>query len=323
MNGRRGRRREQELVPRAEFTSYYGRPVLHEPTWKAVDIAGYLFLGGLAGGSSLVAAGAQLTGRRGLARVAKLGSTAAAGLSLVALLHDLGRPERFLNMLRMFKPTSPMSVGSWILATYVPLSAAATASELSGWSPALGAVATGGAAALAPALASYTAALVGDTAVPAWHEGHREMPFVFAASAGASAAGLALLLAPGREQAPMRRLAVVAGGAEVALSALMERRMGSVGDAYRTGPAGRYRRASSALLLAGVGGALAAGPRRPLLARIAGLALLAGSACTRFAVFEAGRESARDPRYTIEPQRRRLDSQTPRPVSDVMPARRW
>ena len=85
MNGRRGRRREQELVPRAEFTSYYGRPVLHEPTWKAVDIAGYLFLGGLAGGSSLVAAGAQLTGRRGLARVAKLGSTAAAGLSLVAL----------------------------------------------------------------------------------------------------------------------------------------------------------------------------------------------------------------------------------------------
>ncbi|HEX4251892.1 MAG TPA: NrfD/PsrC family molybdoenzyme membrane anchor subunit, partial [Pseudonocardia sp.] len=111
------------MVPQAEFDSYYGRPVLNPPTWKSLDIAGYLFLGGLAGASSLLGAGAHATGRRALGRVSKLGALAAAGVSLVALVHDLGRPARFLNMLRVFKPTSPMSVGSWVLAGYVPLAA--------------------------------------------------------------------------------------------------------------------------------------------------------------------------------------------------------
>jgi len=323
MSGRRGRSSAPEVVPPAEFTSYYGRPVLHEPTWKALDIAGYLFLGGLAGGSSLVAAGAQLTGRRRLTRVAKVGSTVAAGLSLVALVHDLGRPERFLHMLRMVKPTSPMSVGSWVLAVYAPTSAVATALDLAGRLPVLGALATGGTAALAPALASYTAALVGDTAVPAWHDGHREMPFVFVSSAGASAAGWALLFAPSSEAEPARRLGIVAAVAELASSRVMEQRMGMVGDAFGTGRAKRWRTASTALLAVGTLGALAAGRRRRPLARAAGAALLAGSACTRFAVFEAGRESARDPRYTVVPQRRRLDAQTSRPVSGVMPARTW
>jgi hypothetical protein len=211
-------------------------------------------------------------------------------------------------MLRVFKPTSPMSVGSWVLSAYVPASAAATALELTGRLPVVGAIATGGAAALAPALASYTAALVADTAVPAWHDGHRELPFVFVMSAAASAAGWALLLAPADEHEPVRRLGIVAGAAELVLVAAMERRMGMVGDAYRTGRADRYRRASSALLAAGAVGAVVAGRRRGLLARVAGAALLAGSACTRFAVFEAGRESARDPRYTVVPQRRRLDA---------------
>ena len=53
------------MVPKAEFTSYYGKPVLNPPVWEARDIAGYFFLGGLAGGSSLLAAGADLTGRPG------------------------------------------------------------------------------------------------------------------------------------------------------------------------------------------------------------------------------------------------------------------
>jgi hypothetical protein len=109
-------RGERSMVPRAEFSSYYDRPVLHEPTWAATDIAGYLFLGGLAGASSVLAAGAQLTQRPRLARTAKVGAAGAIGLSLAALVHDLGRPSRFLNMLRVFKPTSPMSVGSWLLA---------------------------------------------------------------------------------------------------------------------------------------------------------------------------------------------------------------
>jgi hypothetical protein len=316
-----GRRREAAMVPDAEFTSYYGTPMLHQPTWQAPAIAGYLFLGGLAGGSSLVAAGAQLTGRAGLARAAKLGSTTAAGLALVALVHDLGRPARFANMLRVFKPTSPMSIGSWLLTAYVPASVAATALDLSGRLRVAGVVATGAAAVLAPGVASYTGALISDTAVPAWHDGHREMPYLFVASAAASAAGWGLLVGPASERAPVRRLAIVGAVSELASSELMVRRMGMVGGAYRTGRAGGYRRAALGLLAGGALAALAARRQGGALARVAGAALLAGSASTRFAVFEAGRASAADPRYTVVPQRERLDAQTERPVESSMPAR--
>ena len=89
------------MVPDAEFTSYYGRPVIKEPVWEVPDVPAYLFLGGLAGASSVLAAGAQLTGRPALARVAKSGAAAAISLSLAALVHDLGRPARFVNKVRV------------------------------------------------------------------------------------------------------------------------------------------------------------------------------------------------------------------------------
>ncbi|HEX4258855.1 MAG TPA: NrfD/PsrC family molybdoenzyme membrane anchor subunit, partial [Streptosporangiaceae bacterium] len=145
---------ERPMVPKAEFGSYYGRPILNPPVWRSPDIPGYLFLGGLAGGSSLLAAGADLTGRPALAAVAKSGALGAAGLSMVALVHDLGRPERFLNMLRVFKVTSPMSVGSWLLSAYVPAAGVSLASALTGRLPWLGAAATAGAAAAGPLVAS-------------------------------------------------------------------------------------------------------------------------------------------------------------------------
>src|SRR6266487_3687132 len=191
-----GRRGEQPMVPPAEFASYYGRPILNAPVWRSPDIPGYLFLGGLAGGSSLLAAGAQLTGRPALARASKTAALGAACLGLAGLVHDLGRPARFANMLRVFKVTSPMSVGSWILSGYVPAAGTAAACALTGRLPRTGAAATAGAAVLAPGLASYTAALITDTAVPAWHEGYREMPFVFTGSAAMASGGLGLLAAP-------------------------------------------------------------------------------------------------------------------------------
>lgn len=123
--GRRGRKGEQLMVPEAEFTSYYGKPILNPPTWRARDIAGYFFLGGLAGAGSVLAAGAGLTGRPGMARALKISSLVSVTGSAAALIHDLGRPERFANMLRVFKPTSPMSVGSWLLAAYGPAAGAA------------------------------------------------------------------------------------------------------------------------------------------------------------------------------------------------------
>lgn len=296
------------MVPDAAFESYYGKPIINKPTWSAPDIPGYLFLGGLAGAGSVVAAGAHMSGRAALARTMKSGSTLAVGVSFVALVHDLGRRARFMNMLRTFKPTSPMSVGSWLLSAYAPAAGIAALSELTGSAPALGSVATAVAAAFGPAVACYTGALVSDTAVPAWHDGYREMPFLFAASAMSSAAGLGLLGAPLGENVPVRRLGVLGGIAELTIEKVMQKRMGMVAGAYEEGRAKRYATMARGLIAAGVTGAALLGRRSRLGAALAGACLLGGSALVRFSIFEAGLASAEDPKYTVVPQRRRLDA---------------
>jgi DMSO reductase anchor subunit len=308
----RGKHRaERPMVPRAEFTSYYGQPVLNQPTWESPDIPGYLFLGGLAGGSSLLAAGAGLTGRRELGRIAKTGAFAAAGLSMVALVHDLGRPARFLNMLRVFKVTSPMSVGSWLLAGYVPAAGVAALSALTGRLPRTGAAATAGSALLGPAVAAYTAALISNTAVPAWHDGYPEMPFVFTGSGAMAAGGLGLLAAlPARarpdEIAPARNLALLGVAMETAAFERMEHRLGMVAEPYSEGRGGAYVKAGKALALLGAAGALLS-RRSRAAAVLSGTALIAASAATRWGIYHAGMASAADPKYTVVPQRQRLD----------------
>jgi hypothetical protein len=293
------------MVPRAEFTSYYGKPVINAPVWHSPEIPGYLFVGGLAGASSLLAAGAQVTGRPALARSAKLGALGGGMLAMAGLVKDLGRPLRFLNMLRVFKPTSPMSVGSWLLAGYLPAAGVAAATALTGRLPRLGAAATGGAAALGPAVAAYTATLISDTAVPAWHDGFREMPFIFTGSAAMAAGGLGLLTAPPGEQAPARSLALLGAAAEAAAFERMTRRIGITAEPYHRGRGGAYIRASQVLSVLGAAGAVL-GRRHRVIAGLSGAALLAASAATRWGIFHAGLDSANDPKYTVVPQRRRL-----------------
>jgi hypothetical protein len=312
--GRRGKRRrrgEQPMVPDAQFQSYYGKPVLNKPTWHARDIAGYLFLGGLAGASSVLAAGAQLTGRDGLARGCKTGALVAISGSLYALVHDLGRPARFVNMLRMVKPSSPMSVGSWLLTVYGPAAGAAAVSDLTGILPRAGRAAALGAAMVGPAVAAYTAPLIANTAVPSWHEGHRELPFVFVGSAASAAGGLGMLTAPVAEAGPARRAAMLGGALEVAAMKKMERGMGLAAEPLRTGKAGNLLRSAEKLTVLGalLGGLV--GRRSRVAGALGGLAVLAGSACTRFGLFHAGVASAEDPKYVIAPQRARLDDTSP------------
>ncbi|MGH3122437.1 MAG: NrfD/PsrC family molybdoenzyme membrane anchor subunit, partial [Streptosporangiaceae bacterium] len=136
---RGGRGGEQLVVPRAQPDSYYGKPILKEPVWRSPEVPGYLFLGGLAGASSVLAGFAQAAGNRKLARASKIGAAGAIAVSGVALVADLGRPERFLNMLRVVKVTSPMSVGSWLITAFGGASAAAAASEVTGRLPRTGA----------------------------------------------------------------------------------------------------------------------------------------------------------------------------------------
>jgi hypothetical protein len=294
---------------------YYGRPIIKPPVWEEREIAGYLFTGGLAGASSILAAGADLTGRPALARGSRVMATGAIGVSLLALIKDLGRPERFLNMLRVFKPTSPMSVGVWILVGYAPLAAGAAASDVSGRLPRLGRVAGLGAAGLGSAVATYTAALIANTAVPAWHEGRRELPILFAGSAASAAAGWGLIIAPVAENEPAIRMAVLGAAVELGAEHLLERRLGMIAETLEDGKAGRRLRLAKALSAAGgIGAGLLARRSRPA-AIAAGAALLAGSAFTRFGLFEAGMASARDPKYTVEPQRRRREERGKTAVS--------
>ncbi|MDE9365705.1 polysulfide reductase NrfD [Luteipulveratus sp. YIM 133132] len=295
--------------PEPEFASYYGRPILKEPTWEARDIAGYLFAGGLAGASSAIAAAAQLTGRPALARVSRIGAVGGLGFSVVALVHDLGRPARFVNMLRVAKPTSPMSVGSWLLAGYGPLAGAALASDLTGIARPAGYAAGVGAGVLGAGVATYTSALFADTAVPAWHETRHELPFLFAGSAVCAASGFALIGSPTAQVAPLRTLAVGGAALELSMSARMPRSAGLAGETFGLGRAGALMRSARVATAVGAVGAGVLGGRSRAVAAASGLALLAGSALTRFGIFEAGRLSTQDPKYVVVPQRERLAQQ--------------
>jgi formate-dependent nitrite reductase membrane component NrfD len=328
-NGNRRRRRgrgEHLVVPEAEFRSYYDRPVVKESPWGP-DIPAYLFLGGLAGGSSILAAGASVTGRPGLRRSSRVGAVVAVLASFVALVHDLGRPSRFHHMLRVAKLTSPMSVGTWVLSGFAPAAGVAAAAELpipflrrgrvGKLVPVAAEVGGWAAAGLAPALATYTAVLLSDTSTPSWHTAREEMPFVFAASAASAAGGFGMVAAPLAEAGPARALAAGGALAELAIERRMETSMGMAAEPLHQGRAGAYSRAARALTSAGVAATVLAGRRSRVVSVLAGASLLAGSACTRFAIFHAGQQSARDPRYTVVPQRSRLDAGRPARAHDL------
>jgi hypothetical protein len=212
-------------------------------------------------------------------------------------------------MLRVARLTSPMSVGSWILAAFGPATGAAALSGLTGIAPRLGRLAGGAASALAPAVASYTAVLLSDTSIPVWHEARRELPFLFVSGAAASSGGLGVLLAgTGPGAAGAHRLAVAGAAGELVANRLMERRLGPLARPYHEGLPGRLSSAATALTVAG-SAALLTG-RRPAV-RAGGALVMAGALLERFAVFHAGFASAADPDYTVAPQRRRLGRQAP------------
>lgn len=297
--------RERAMVPEPEFESYYGKQIIKTPTWKTPDVPIYLFVGGMAGASALLAEGAALTGRPSLERVARGAAAGGAMVGTVALIHDLGRPERFLHMLRVIRITSPLSVGSFILAPFGGLSAAAFASQVTGRLPRIGRLAGVGAAAFGPPLATYTAALLSNTAVPAWHEGHQEMPFLFAGSGATAAGGLAMMLTPADESGPARRMAIAGAAIEIAAAQRLKHRLGMLAEPYQTGRPGLLMSTARAMTAASAAVSLVGGRHRAVSV-VAGATYVVASLLTRFGVFEAGLASARDPKYTVIPQRERL-----------------
>ena len=284
---------EERQVPEASFGSYYGRPILKAPRWREPHLPAYLFLGELSGGAAMLGA--------------------------AFLTAELGRPERFLNMLRVAKPTSPMSMGSWTLAAHTGLVTAAAASSVTGLLPGLGAVAGAASALTGPVLAAYPGVLLANTAVPAWHTAYRELPLLFTGGAMTATAAAALAAAAwpgsGAGPGPAVRLAVAGAVTEGMAAFSLEHRLGEVGEPYRGGDAGRLLRAARVMTAAGGVCALAA--RRSRGAGVLGAALLAGGGlAAKFAVLRAGVASASDPRYVVAQQR----GGRAEPASEAVPA---
>jgi hypothetical protein len=306
--GRRSGRRavgEVPMVDEAEFTSYYGRPVIKPPVWKTPDVPLYLFLGGAAGTSAVLGALADLSGRPALTRVTRLIAGGGSIVSVGFLIHDLGRPERFLYMLRVFKPTSALSMGTYILSPFSVAAGATAAVELLGWFPRLKRFGGLVSALFGGPMATYTAVLLANTAVPSWREFHTKLPIVFAGSAMAARGGLSMVFTPIDESEPARKMAMIGAGIELAAIRSVEGSDHIAAEPYHEGRAGKLMRAARACTASGLGLAVLGGRTR-LGAVASGTLLAAGSLLTRFGVFEAGMASARDPKYTVVPQRERI-----------------
>jgi hypothetical protein len=297
---------ERLMVPREKPRSNHGRPVIKEPAWTW-EVPWYLFFGGLAGASSVLGFAATLAGNRQLARGAWIAAFTGITVSPALLVADLGRPERFLNMMRVFKVTSPMSIGSWVLAASGAAITPAAYGALRRKPPLVSRLAEPAAALLGLPLATYTAVLISNTVVPVWSEARRELPFLFASSAAASAGAAAAALTPLDHGGPARRLAVGGVVGELVAREVMEKRLGEVGEPYEEGRPKRFATASKALNVAGA--ALLATGRGKRGWTVAGAAMVLGGAiCQRWSVYTAGFPSAQDPKYTVGPQRERVEA---------------
>jgi len=284
---------------------YYGTPLLKKPVWTW-EVPLYFFVGGAAGAAAIIAAAAGLSGRRErLALSARKVAAAGGAISAALLMMDLGRPARFIYMLRVFKPQSAMSVGSWTLTTFSAASGAALLIDLA---PArvrerglarLAQVGLGAVAAASGAImATYTGVLIGATAVPAWNEQIDLLPAHFAASGVASAA--ALLNAAGHDDPALNHLGLAAAAVETLVGAAIETRSGAGSQSLREGLPGAIVRAGG--MLSGpvplVCRAIAQNHSR--WRRLGITAAIVGSLLTRFGWMAAGRRSIETPRDSLQ-----------------------
>jgi len=253
--------------------TYYDLPILKPPVWTW-EVPTYFFVGGAAGASAMIGAVARFTGADPqLVRDARWIAAGGATLSAPLLIADLGRPERFLSMLRVFKPQSAMSVGAWTLAVF---GGASTFAVL--FKGRLGDAAALVSAATGLVMSTYTGVLLSATAIPIWAEHKRTLPIVFGASALASA--VSLLELRGHDEPALNALGFVAATAEAALAQRHNKRIGAAEVFSGIIPA--------ALRLLSL--------KSTRMRRVAAGSALLGSLLTRIAWVEAGKKSARESR---------------------------
>jgi formate-dependent nitrite reductase membrane component NrfD len=274
-------------------------PMLKPPVWTW-EVPVYFWTGGMAAGASFVALACDLAGDERSARVARRVALGALAPCPPLLILDLGRPERFYNMLRILKPRSPMSTGAWCLSLFGALATAAVGADLLGHrrtAKALGAAN----AVVGGYLGSYTGVLLACTAVPAWARSRLFLGPIFVSTAtltGASATRLALVATGMAEGHPTREaLGRVEGGAmaaELLLSEINEHRLGRLAHAFRDGRSGRWFNAAKWLARTGMALRLARRRGGPWTHHVASGCYMAAALCFRCAWVQAGPISAAD-----------------------------
>jgi hypothetical protein len=287
---------------------YYGQPVVKPPVWTW-EIPLYFFMGGLAGMSAVIASGAAIFHHVDLARTALwIAAIAGAVLSPILLIMDLGRPRLFLNMLRVFKHRSAMSMGAWILTVFggcaVP---GLIALELHahqifpGTLDHLLRVAAGififGAAIFGTLLATYTGVLIGATTIPAWFLHRTLLPIHFGTAALGSAAAVLELF--GHRIPALNFLGFYAAGVELALLVWL-----SV-DKHGVADRAIHEHGSGWLIRVGeiLTGPLAIVLRLFGLIPLAALSFLIGALVSRFGWIWVGKASGSDPESVFAAER--------------------
>jgi len=302
---------------REDFTpTYYDRPLLKAPHWDNWNVITYLFLGGIMGGLGLIQLlthGDDASERR-LKRTARMTSFLLAAANPAILTSHLGRPERFLNMLRIVKFKSPMSLGVWGLVFYSGAAGANVVRELanSGSLPRwmrffAPRILTPVQALLGAFTAGYTGVLLSATANPFWSSGKRHIPAVSVASGLSSACALSTLLSVlggnDRVTHKLERLEMVASATEFAILAHFEQHAGTYGAPFFTGARGKKLRTYT--IQAGILAPMALNligllplpkPVDATRAVIASVLTLVGGYILRESLVEAGKLSVRDPR---------------------------
>jgi hypothetical protein len=286
---------------------YYGQPVVRPPVWTW-EIPVYFFVGGMGGMSAAIALSALLFHHLELALAAMWVAAIASVLSPILLILDLGRPHLFINMLRVFKPQSTMSMGAWILAAFGICVVPGLISLdlhmyhlIDGAIDHIVAVAAGilifGSAMFGILLATYTGVLIGATSIPAWFLHHKLLPIHFGTAGLGSAAALLELL--GHGIAPLNAIGLFAAAVETVLLIWL--------SVDRHGVADRAIHEHRSGWLIRIGGVLT-GPC-PLVLRLFGaiplaaISFLIGALLSRFGWLAVGKDSGCDPESVFASQR--------------------
>jgi formate-dependent nitrite reductase membrane component NrfD len=305
---------------------YYDIPVIHGPHWKWLVI-GYFYFGGMAGASAVIAAFLRLLGGKSAAPMARI-ATYVSFLALipcpVLLILDLGRPARFFHMLRTFRVTSPMSVGTWGLTTFGGISALTVGLQLLDDRSAIRGECPGGVRRAVGAgfsllgglsgffVAGYTGVLLAATAVPLWSKRPALLGPLFLSSAMTSgvAAISAVASISEREESgthrQLRSLETLSTVTEASLLVMWITALGPTAKPIAEGRLGGVARHGAVgagmalpLTIAALSPYLPRRLRRPASVVSAALTL-AGVFAVRYAVVMGGRQSADDPSATFD-----------------------